>query len=191
MDRSPEQLAAPVYVAVVGPGESATEEHRTDAARVGASLAEAGAVVLTGGLGGVMRAAAAGCRRAGGTSIGLLPDRDRDRANPESTFTIPTGMGELRNGLLVRAADAVVCVALSWGTLSEVALAIRTGKPVVFLAAWPLPMDGPIAADSPEDAASRALALAAARVAHDRSDPGPDPTRDRSDPVPEPTRDPI
>lgn len=148
------------YVAVIGPGDTATPEHRAAAEQVGAALARAGAVVLTGGHAGVMQAAAAGCRAAGGTSIGLLPDRDRSRANPDSTFTIPTGMGELRNGLLVRAADAVVCIALSWGTLSEVALAVRTGVPVVCLGPWDLPLAGPIPAASPQQAADRALQLA-------------------------------
>jgi len=146
------------YIAVVGPGDGATPAELAAARAVGAALARAGAAVLTGGMGGVMHAAAQGCREAGGTSIGLLPDRDRGRANPDSTFTIPTGLGELRNGLLVRAADAVICVALSWGTLSEVALAVRTGVPVVALGGWDGPLEGPIAADSPEQAVERALA---------------------------------
>jgi hypothetical protein len=69
-------------------------------------------------------------------------------------------MGELRNGLLVRAADAVICVPLSWGTLSEVALAVRTGTPVVALGGWDLPLAGPVGAASPDEAVHRALALA-------------------------------
>ncbi len=155
-------VAAPrPYIAVVGPGDSATDEHLRDAHALGAALARAGAVVLTGGHGGVMQAAAAGCAGAGGSSIGILPDRDRLRANPDTTFTIPTGMGELRNGLLVRSADAVVCVALSWGTLSEVALAVRSGVPVVALGGWDLPLDGPIPAATTQEAAEAALALAA------------------------------
>jgi hypothetical protein len=152
--------AAPAYIAVVGPGDSATAEHRRDAQALGAALARAGAVVLTGGHGGVMQAAAVGCASAGGTSIGILPDRDRLRANPDTTFTVPTGMGELRNGLLVRSADAVICVALSWGTLSEVALAVRSGVPVVALGGWDLPLDGPIPAATAQEAAEVALTLA-------------------------------
>jgi uncharacterized protein (TIGR00725 family) len=148
------------YIAVVGPGDSATRGE-TDAARaVGAALAEAGAVVLTGGHGGVMAAAAEGCAGAGGVSIALLPELDRNAANPHSTFTIPTGLGELRNGLLVRAADAVICVALSWGTLSEVALAVRTGVPVVALGGWSLPLAGPLPATTPDEAVERALVAA-------------------------------
>lgn len=157
----------PYYVAVVGPGDSATDRDRQLAHEVGATLALAGAVVLTGGHGGVMAAAAAGCATAGGTSIGLLPERDRSRANPASTFTIPTGLGELRNGLLVRAADAVVCVALSWGTLSEVALAVRTGVPTVALGGWDGPLEGPLSAGTPAEAVVMALAAAATRAATD------------------------
>jgi hypothetical protein len=154
----------PAYVAVVGPGRTATPADEAAARAVGAELARAGAVLLTGGHGGVMAAAARGCGEAGGTSIGVLPERDRAHADPHSTFTIPTGLGELRNGLLVRAADAVICVALSWGTLSEVALAVRTGVPVVVLGAWDGPLPGPVVAGSPEQAAALALTLAAGRT---------------------------
>ena len=149
----------PVYVAVVGPGRSAEPEHLSAAGQIGALLAETGAIVLTGGLGGVMAAAAEGCRAAGGTSVGLLPDHDRARANPHSTVTIPTGLGELRNGLLVRAAHVVIAVAPSWGTLSEVALAVRTGVPVITLGDWGLPLTGPIPAATPAAAVQRALSL--------------------------------
>jgi uncharacterized protein (TIGR00725 family) len=149
-----------LYVAVVGPGRDATDQQREDATRIGAGLARSGAVVLTGGMDGVMQAAAAGCRAAGGTSIGLLPDRDRARANPESSLTIPTGLGELRNGLLVRAAHAVVAVAPSWGTLSEVALAVRTGVPVLTLGEWSLGLPGPVAAPTPDEAVTGAIAAA-------------------------------
>ena len=152
------------YVAVIGPGSGAQPEELELARAIGADLAAAGAVVLTGGMGGVMAAAAAGCRSAGGTTIGILPDRDRTRANPDSTFTVPTGLGEMRNGLLVRAADAVICVALSWGTLGEVALAIRTDMPVVALGRWALPLAGPIEASTPEEAVRLALAAAAPGV---------------------------
>ena len=95
---------------------------------VGRLLAERGAVVLCGGGTGVMGAAADGAAAGGGTSIGLLPGADRSEAHPSLSFALPTGLGELRNGLLVRAADAVVAVGGSWGTLSEIALAVRTGR---------------------------------------------------------------
>jgi uncharacterized protein (TIGR00725 family) len=121
------------YVGVVGPGAGASAEEVRLADQVGRLLAGAGLVVVTGGLGGVMEGAARGCRLADGTSIGLLPGTDRRGANPHSTVTLPTGLGELRNGLLVRSCDAVLAIGSSWGTLSEVALAARTGVPVVLL----------------------------------------------------------
>lgn len=139
------------YVAVVGPG-AATSEQVAAARAVGRGLAERGVVVLTGGHGGVMAAAAAGVAEAGGVSIAVLPGLDRAAADPAHTFALPTGLGELRNGLLVRCADAVVAVGCSWGTLSEVALAVRTRVPVVALDCWDLPADGPRRATSPDDA---------------------------------------
>jgi uncharacterized protein (TIGR00725 family) len=137
------------YVAVVGPSDSARAGDLERARAVGRGLAEHGAVVLTGGMNGVMQAAAQGASEAGGTAIGLLPGPDRAGAAPENTFTLPTGLGELRNGLLVRAADAVVAVGCSWGTLSEIALARRTGVPLVLLDGWELPADaGTVVADA-------------------------------------------
>lgn len=130
------------YVAVVGPGEGASAEEVEAARLAGRLLAEAGVVVITGGLGGVMAAAAEGARQAGGLSVGLLPGPDRSDADAAHTITIPTGLGELRNGLVVRAADAVLCIGGSWGTLSEVALAVRTGVPVVAVGGWAMPAPG-------------------------------------------------
>jgi uncharacterized protein (TIGR00725 family) len=125
----------PVQVAVVGPGD-ATPETCALARGVGRLLAERGAVVVTGGLGGVMSAAAEGAASAGGMSIGLLPGTDRADGNPHSTVSIPTGLGELRNALLVRCADGLVAVGGSWGTLSEIALAQRAEVPVACLEGW-------------------------------------------------------
>lgn len=137
------------YVAVVGPADAARESDLGHATDVGRLLAEAGAVVLTGGHHGVMRAAAAGATTAGGVAIGLLPGLDRGAGAPEHTYLLPTGLGELRNGLLVRAADAVVAVGCSWGTLSEIALARRTGVPLVLVDPWELPDDvGTVVADA-------------------------------------------
>jgi uncharacterized protein (TIGR00725 family) len=147
------------YVAVVGPsGEPAPAV--LDAAReVGRLLGEAGAVVVTGGGTGVMAAASEGAASAGATVVGLLPGDDRSEANPHVTVAIATGLGEVRNALVVRAVDAVISVGGSWGTLSEVALAARTGVPVVSLAGWDLPADGgPAVASDPADAVRRALA---------------------------------
>ena len=127
------------YVAVIGPGEGATAQDRADAHRAGTLLAEAGLVVITGGLGGVMAAAARGARDAGGVSVGLLPSSDRADGDPAHTVLLPTGLGELRNGLVVRTADVVLAIGGSWGTLNEVALAVRVGTPVVAVRSWDLP----------------------------------------------------
>ncbi len=123
------------YVAVSGPGSASPAEY--DAARTaGRWAAERGHVVVCGGLGGVMEAAARGASEAGGVVVGLLPGDTRAAANPYLTAAIPTGLGEMRNALLVRSAHAVLCVGGSWGTLSELALAVRTGVPVVALWTW-------------------------------------------------------
>jgi uncharacterized protein (TIGR00725 family) len=128
------------YVAVSGP--SAASEAEVDQARTaGRMLAERGLVVLTGGLGGVMAAAAAGAADAGGTTVALLPGSARADASPGHQIVIPTGMGEMRNTLLVRSADAVLAIGGSWGTLSEVALAARAGLPVCAVGGWDLPGD--------------------------------------------------
>jgi len=129
------------YVAVVGPADSARAAHLTTAREAGGLLAASGAIVLTGGHHGVMAAAAQGARAGGGTAIGLLPGTVRAEGDPAHTFLLPTGLGELRNGLLVRAADAVLAVGCSWGTLSEVALARRTAVPLVLVDPWDLPDD--------------------------------------------------
>ena len=146
------------YVAVVGPGE-AEPEAEVQAAAVGKALAEGGAVVVCGGLGGVMAATCRGAREAGGTTIGILPGTDRAAANPWVDVAVPTGMGEARNAVVVRASDAVVAVAGGYGTLSEVALALKSGRRVIGLASWDIP--GMEAAATPDEAARLALAAAA------------------------------
>jgi uncharacterized protein (TIGR00725 family) len=144
----------PPHVAVVGAGECGDEE-AARAAEVGRRLAEAGAVVVCGGLGGVMEAACRGARAAGGTTVGLLPDDNRARANPHLTVALATGLGEIRNTLIVRDADAVVAIAGGYGTLSEIAFALRIGKRVIGLATWDV--RGVEAASDPADAVARAL----------------------------------
>jgi uncharacterized protein (TIGR00725 family) len=147
------------YVAVIGPGD-ASDEEASRAEAVGRLLGEAGAVVVCGGLGGVMEAASRGAAGAGGTVVGLLPGSDRDAANPHVTVAITTGLGEMRNPLVVRAADAVVAVGGAYGTLSEIAFALRSGKPVVGLGTWTL--DDVVDAPDPEAAVALALELARA-----------------------------
>jgi uncharacterized protein (TIGR00725 family) len=148
------------YVAVVGPSEASAAQLE-QARAVGAGLAERGAVVITGGLGGVMAAASQGAAQAGGTTIGILPGNDRNAANRWVAIAIPTGLGELRNGLIVRAADALIAVGGAYGTLSEIALALRTNVPVVGLATWEI--EGVEAVDSPGEAVSEALKLTKCR----------------------------
>lgn len=144
-------------IGVIGPGESARPEDLIAAERIGELLAEAGCVIVNGGLSGVMEAASKGAASAGGTVVGLLPGSDRAAANPFVTIALPTGLGELRNALIIRASDAVICVGGSWGTLSEVALAVRTGVPLVMLNGWDLPERGPMVAVTAEQAVAEAL----------------------------------
>jgi uncharacterized protein (TIGR00725 family) len=144
----------PPYVAVVGAGEAA-DDAEAAAEAVGAELARRGAVVVTGGLGGVMAAACRGAAGAGGTTLGILPGTDREAANAWVTVAVATGLGELRNGLVIRAADAVIAVAGEYGTLSEIALALKAGKRVVGLGTWEIP--GVQAAADPVAAVRAAL----------------------------------
>lgn len=143
------------YVGVVGPSRADAED-LADAETLGRGLAERGHVVVCGGLGGVMEAVARGAASVGGVVLGLLPGDDRTDANPHVTVSVPTGLGELRNALLVRSSDVVVSVGGSWGTLSEVALAVRTGVPVVAVRGWRVTADG----DGPHEVASADEALA-------------------------------
>jgi uncharacterized protein (TIGR00725 family) len=143
------------HVAVIGAG-SATAEVEAAAEAIGRGLARGGAAVVCGGLGGVMAAACRGARAEDGLTIGLLPGEDRDAANPWVQVAIPTGLGELRNGLVVRAADAVIAVGGSFGTLSEIALALKRGLPVIGVGTWVL--DAPIVrAQTPDEAVALAL----------------------------------
>jgi uncharacterized protein (TIGR00725 family) len=145
------------YVAVIGPGDGAPADLSRLARQVGRLLAERGAVLVCGGLGGVMAAACAGASERGGLTVGLLPGDDRGAGNPYLTIALPTGIGELRNGLVVRACDAVIAIGGSWGTMSEIAFAKRTGKPVVVLAGWAIEGRLERTAHSPEEAVNQAL----------------------------------
>jgi uncharacterized protein (TIGR00725 family) len=128
-------MSRTAYIGVVGPGE-ASEAELASAEEVGAGLASLGAVVVTGGLGGVMEAACRGARSRRGRTLGILPGEDREAANGWVEIAVATGLGELRNGLIVRACDALVAVGGGHGTLSEVALALKLGRPVVGLGTW-------------------------------------------------------
>jgi uncharacterized protein (TIGR00725 family) len=148
-------------VAVAGSGTAAEGELRA-AEAVGRALAERGAVLVCGGLGGAMEAACRGAKAGGGTTVGILPGSDRADANDHVDTAIPTGLGEARNALVVRAADAVIAVGGGWGTLSEIALALRAGKRVVGLDTWEVAkggraVEGVVVARSAEEAVALAL----------------------------------
>jgi uncharacterized protein (TIGR00725 family) len=135
------------------------------AEEVGREIARRGAVLVCGGLSGAMEAACRGARGAGGTTIGILPGLDRRAANDYVDIALPTGMGELRNGLIVRGADVVIAVAGEFGTLSEVAFALKTGVPVVGIDTWRLARaDGEVEAIERARDASEAVAKAFAAV---------------------------
>src|SRR4029077_18059896 len=123
------------YVAVCGASE-ATGTQLEAAREVGRLLAESGAIVINGGLGGVSGAASEGAARAGGTVVGFLPDTDRDGANPYLTVSLPTGMGQARNVLIVTAAESVIEIGAGWGAGSEIAIARRLGRSVTALDSW-------------------------------------------------------
>jgi uncharacterized protein (TIGR00725 family) len=146
------------YVAVVGPGDASPQELHS-AEEVGAGLAALGAVVVTGGLGGVMEAASRGAKSRRGRTLGILPGEDRDAANGWVDVALATGLGELRNGLVVRTVDAVVAVGGGHGTLSEIALALKGGRPVVGVGTWAV--HGVEHVDTPADALERIAALLA------------------------------
>jgi uncharacterized protein (TIGR00725 family) len=156
----------PRAIAVIG--QSAPDEGAAaDAARsVGRLLAEAGATVVTGGLGGVMAAAGGGARAAGGRVTAILPGTDRREAR-EADAVVCSGVGEARNLAVVASADAVIAVGGGWGTLAEIGLARKLGRPVVLLASWSIAEPGappgatacPTAA-SPEAAVRMALEAA-------------------------------
>jgi hypothetical protein len=151
---------APPYVAVVGASQP-TQAQAEAAEQIGRALAEAGAIVVTGGRGGVMAAASKGAAEAGGMVVGILPGEGRSAANEWVTIALPSGLGELRNGLVVRAADAVVAVGGAYGTLSEIALALTRGLSVTGYGTWAI--EGIEQADTPAHAAQRALQQARAR----------------------------
>ncbi len=124
-----------VQIAVIGDGQPPAEV-ASWAEEVGRLLAQRGAVVICGGLGGVMAAAAKGAAAVGGLTVGILPSYDAAAANPSITVAIPSGMGEARNVLVVASGDAVIALPGSYGTQSEVALALKLGKTVIGIQAW-------------------------------------------------------
>ncbi len=152
-----------MFVAVIG-SASCSQEVAARAEAVGQEIARRGAVLVCGGRGGVMEAACRGAKAEGGTTVGILPGADRGEANRYVDIAIATGMGEARNAIVVRTADAVVAVSGGYGTLSEIGLALKIGRPVVGLGTWELQQAGQsvaavVQATTPAQAVERALAL--------------------------------
>ena len=148
--------APPFRIAVIG-GARASEAECKAAEQLGSELATAGAVIICGGHGGVMEAVSRGANKAGGLTVGILPGSDAEAANPWITLPLPSGMGEARNALVVRTAEAVVAVGGEWGTLSEIALARKMKVSVASLGVPPLEGLGLESLDTPEEAAVWAL----------------------------------
>ena len=146
-----------IQVSVCGPRDAASDEV-ANAREIGRRLAERGAAVICGGYSGVMAAVSEGAASAGGLVVGILSGRDRAGADENLTLAIPTGLADARNAVIALAGDAIIVVGGSWGTLSELALAMREGKTVVQLGGWRLtdkdgrPIDGVIYVRTPEDA---------------------------------------
>ncbi|ABG03486.1 conserved hypothetical protein [Rubrobacter xylanophilus DSM 9941] len=145
------------YISVVGSGRASGELYEL-AREVGRLVAGRGAVVVCGGLGGVMEAAARGAREAGGVAIGVLPGEDRRGANRYLTYAVATGAGQARNLAVVCSGDAVIAVGGEYGTLSEIGLARKVGRPVVVLRGWELGPHVAVAA-TPREAVERAFGM--------------------------------
>jgi len=146
----------PLYISVIGGGECTSAEYEL-ARQVGRLVAREGAVLVCGGLGGVMEAAARGAKETGGTTIGILPGHDRTAANPYLDYVITTGLGHARNLAVVSSGDAVIAVSGGYGTLSEIGMAGILARPVVVLGGWRL--DHPRASDYVRYAATPEEAL--------------------------------
>lgn len=144
-------------MAVVGSGTASGDLYEK-AREVGRLVAERGGVVVCGGLSGVMEAAARGAAEAGGTSIGILPDEDRRRQNEYLTYSVATGAGQARNLAVVCSGDVVIAVGGEYGTLSEIGLARKVGRPVVVLESWDIGEHVSVAS-SPQEAVETAFGL--------------------------------
>jgi len=152
-----------VFIAVIGGGVCSPQEARI-AEEVGREIAKKGAILICGGLGGVMEAACKGASVEGGITVGILPGDKRQAANPYVQIPIVTGLGHARNVAVVKSAQAVIAVDGIYGTLSEIGHALQSGIPVIGLNTWVLFKDGQqnssiIPAETPADAVNKALSL--------------------------------
>lgn len=149
-----------LHIGVLGPHKTTDEQYQLGV-EVGRCIAHAGATLFCGGLDGMMRAAAEGAKAAGGQTVGILPGTDKSAANEYIDLAIPTDLGAYRNALLVRSCDAVIAIHGAYGTLSEIAFALRLGVPVVGLHTWEVHRNGtPDPGIHPARTADEAVALA-------------------------------
>ncbi len=141
-------------ISVIGAG-TCNKDTYTIAEHVGTLIAQKGATLVTGGLSGVMEAASKGAREAGGIVVGILPGFSKEEANNYVTIPVTTGLSHARNVIVVRSADAVIAISGGYGTLSEIAIALKIGKPVIGINTWDS-VEGVIRVNSPEDAVNKA-----------------------------------
>lgn len=152
-----------IFIAIIG-GSNCSSQAAALAEEAGGEIARQGAVLVCGGLGGVMEAACKGASREGGLTIGILPGDNRQAANPYVRIPIATGLGYARNVAVVKSAQAVIAIDGSYGTLSEIGHALQSGIPVIGLNTWSLSIDGQadnsiIPAKTPKDAVNKAIEL--------------------------------
>ena len=156
-----------MFVAVVGGSTCSAEDARV-AEAVGRGLASRGVALVCGGMGGVMEAACRGAKSAGGLTVGILPGDEQRSANPHVDVPVVTGMGHARNAIVVKTAQAVIAVDGSYGTLSEIALALQNGIAVIGLGTWDFSLRGQadrsiMRARDAEEAVEKAIAAAGKR----------------------------
>ncbi len=153
----------PAFIGVIG-GSEVNPQIARIAEEVGREIARRGAVLVCGGMGGVMEAACRGASEAGGLTIGILPGDNRREANPYVQIPIMTGMGYARNAVVVKSSHAVIAIDGSYGTLTEIGYALQSGIPVIGLNTWSMAIDDKqdksiIQAQNPKDAVDKAMAL--------------------------------
>ncbi len=140
-------------IGVIGAGVADAATLKS-AEEVGRLIAQGGFILVCGGLGGVMEAAAKGAKEEGGVTVGILPNAERETANSSIDIPVATGFGEGRNVIIVRTADLLIAIGGEYGTLSEIAFALKMKKPVIGLATWEIP--GIIGVETPEEAMGKA-----------------------------------
>ena len=152
-----------IFIAVIG-GSDVSRPIEALAEEIGREIARQGAVLVCGGLGGVMEAACRGADGEGGLTVGILPGDNRQSANPYVKIPIPTGIGYARNAAVAKSAQAVIAIDGSYGTLTEIAYALQSGIPVIGLDTWSISINGRedssiIRVGTPKEAVKKAVEL--------------------------------